>query len=65
MLQQHQARTMVWHVAVLAAVVVLTLKNAPIPVLLALIACLPRRVGDQPPRRRHPSLGSGGSCQVR
>lgn len=46
----------VWGLAVLGAVVVLTLAGAPIPVVLALIACLPRPFEPEPPRTQ---------CQVK
>jgi hypothetical protein len=38
---------LMWGLAVLAAVIILVLADAPIPVVLALIACLPRRPGSQ------------------
>lgn len=33
---------LVWGVVVLGAIVLLTLQDAPLPVVLALIACVPR-----------------------
>jgi hypothetical protein len=43
---------LVWGLALLAAVVTLVLVDAPIPVVLALIACLPRRPGSEVAPRR-------------
>jgi hypothetical protein len=43
---------LVWGLALLAAVVALVLADAPIPVVLALIACLPRRPGSEVKPRR-------------
>jgi hypothetical protein len=50
--RERQALVLVWGLAVLAAVVALALAGAPIPVVLALIACLPRRVEVESPRGR-------------
>jgi len=43
---------MLWGLAVLGAVVALALIGAPIPVVLTLIACLPRRFEPEPSRKR-------------
>ena len=43
---------LVWGLAVLAAVITLVLADAPLPVVLALIACLPRRPGSELAPRR-------------
>lgn len=43
---------LVWGVVVLGAIVLLTLQDAPLPVVLALIACVPRPQGKDGPTSR-------------
>ncbi len=51
--REPQTLILVWGLAVLAAIVVLVMAGASTPVVLALIACLPRRLGTEPPDGRH------------
>jgi hypothetical protein len=49
-----------WGSLVLTAIVLLTLRGAPMPIVLSLIACLPRLQSPRDPERQQPREGTSG-----